>query len=1074
MSHAKRKGRSAMASPVVLDADCKGQPDSNLVAELLARSGGQQRYTRFVCGCFCKWIFGPMILMALHAGLVVFWLRDEAVTAGIDATTTYVTTVPAETTVTDLDSFPLSELSEDAELDELGNPLLELWQRSVEQVSEQPVPPEAKPESHPLGSGLGASTLDGSVGIQEENNKADNHITPVVSDAKQVPPDGTHVSSVKYPLQEPTGHFSGLVKQPQRSLVPVLEPNAHSETRQNTTRKPHAYEILVRPPGRFYDSRRAFDKFIMRIRARHAARVGRPLLQYVRRLMVDSETPTKHSLAEYLLGWFTVGSFGFAVLYMVVCLACIFNPQRRGQHAHTSDAGPPFIGTATLKCPPSWSIEKAHIYTLRSWVSDLVLWSTATEIPVERQAAIAALQITGSARELIREIPPEQLRDGWVDPQTQQHLTGLMVLVQHLARRYAPMEQEASTKAISELLNFIRMPGESMDELLVRFDILRTRAAVRGGLGINMQGLSWMLLRSLQMGPEDWDKFLQFNGGQLPNNQDTMNQLVERLRRFGHLQEGAMRHGTRQGATGDPGNYYFPTFDNQGFPSNAYASGASQSNSHPGPSGRDCWSDGLLQMFTGQTGSGPPEQAYMSQEDGHTQCPHCHSYYDEEFSSGTDSDSGESDRDAAGLYQSVQVDGENRSDEAAIMNQVYQDYVMAKRRWRRMSGRPPRRYRKYNYKQRRHVPHLQRSAFRQTFAAFLPPNAFAAGKGHGKGGSKGSQWKKNPRGRDGKPLKCLRCGSEEHLFKRCPQVVSNQHARSENRAFLAHFMPAITSPPTVGTFNVEPFQSTAMFHAVASSGTAQHYHLSSGQSAAASVVSEPASAAGSVAGTPWRDFKGFEIELGRLKSVSQPASEVGSAGQLSQHSQASPVNPNSPPTWEPGTTSAASEYVEQPSSSSSNAIERLVSGAPDPAYPPPTTIAPKVPMSFKTPSRKKDDASRKQVVDELSSFLNYPWWEVNTTAVDASESMYHLRTRLAGDRVGLLVDPGAHDNLVGESTMQRLGEQVGHTPSVNSLSKKLMVEGVGKTPNKPHKLGKYQSSCVRRKAKVLKESTVRL
>ena len=29
MSHAKRKGRSAMASPVVLDADCKGQPDSN-------------------------------------------------------------------------------------------------------------------------------------------------------------------------------------------------------------------------------------------------------------------------------------------------------------------------------------------------------------------------------------------------------------------------------------------------------------------------------------------------------------------------------------------------------------------------------------------------------------------------------------------------------------------------------------------------------------------------------------------------------------------------------------------------------------------------------------------------------------------------------------------------------------------------------------------------------------------------------------------------------------------------------------------------------------------------------------
>ena len=314
-----------------------------------------------------------------------------------------------------------------------------------------------------------------------------------------------------------------------------------------------------------HDARQATIRFLLRLRSRYNASVGKPLFNYTRRLLSEVELPMKRTMAEHLLSWVEVGGLGFALLYMMVCVCCMYQPPRRGQHAHTSDVGPPFIGTATLKCPPSWSVERAHVYTLRSWVSDLVLWSTATEVPVERQAAIAALQITGSARELIRDIPPEQLRDGWIDPQTQQHIkiTGLMVLVQHLARRYAPMEQETSTKAISELLNFVRLPHETIDELLVRFDILRNRAQVRGGLGINIQGLSWMLLRALQMGPEDWDKFLQVNGGQLPNNQEAMGQLIERLRRFGHLHEGAMRHGTRQGATGDPGNYYFPTFTDQ-------------------------------------------------------------------------------------------------------------------------------------------------------------------------------------------------------------------------------------------------------------------------------------------------------------------------------------------------------------------------------------------------------------------------------------------------------------------------------------------------------------------------------
>ena len=859
------------------------------------------------------------------------------------------------------------------------------------------------------------------------------------------------------------------VVSPNPSPAPVSEPfepcrytNCSSPQPQEA-KLPSAFTILTRPPGRLHNSTRAIQKLLLRIRARAAASLGNRtsthprVVRASRRLSGELTLPKKSSLAERLLSLVEVGTLSFGFLYLVVCFCCMFNPpSRRGQHAHTSDAGPPFLGTATLKCPPTWCVERAHVYTLRSWISDLILWSTATEIPANRQAAIAALQVTGSARELVRELPPEVLRDGHVDPQTGQQLTGLMVLVQHLARRYAPMEQETSTKAISELLNFCRMQGETIDELLVRFDILRNRAIVRGGLGINVQGLSWMLLRAMQIGPEEWDKFLHFNGGQLPHDQATMNQLVERLRRFGHLQEGAMKHGTRQGGTGDPGNYFFPVFTEHPGPS-ACAGGGMPSAASPMPHaqaphfGANAWSSGSSQAFVSQAGAGSPEASYIAHEDGHMQCPHCHSYFDEEFSSGTDSDS---DSELDGMYQSVQVDGETRTDETAVMNQVYQEYVMAKRKWRRMSGRPPRRYRKFNYKQRRHVPHLQRSSFRNTFASFLPPNAFAAGKGHSKGSNKGGHnWRKNPRGRDGKPLRCLRCGSDEHLFKRCPQVVSNQ-ARGDSKAFHASSFPAITNPPTFGTFTVDPsWQSSSAFHSVPTAESVKHYHLSSVPASSAPPATQ--SVADTSSGIAWQDLKGFELELSRLRSVSQPASEVGSAGQESHLSSnrcvgnahsgfptSAAVNADTPPSWEPGMSSVALHSVT-PNRSDAMSVERLVRNAPEPAYPPPSQAAPSL-SSDAALRKRKDEEERKQVTRDLSSLL-YPWWEVSSPkASKSSESVYHLRTRLKGDRVGLLVDPGAHDNLAGEDTMQRLGQQVGCSPEVSGLSKKLMVEGVGK------------------------------
>ena len=71
-----------------------------------------------------------------------------------------------------------------------------------------------------------------------------------------------------------------------------------------------------------------------------------------------------------------------------------------------------------------------------------------------------------------------------------------MLLVSVLARRYAPLEAENTIKSIAEFLSFRRQPGEGIDTVLVRFDILRNMAQARAGFAVNWTGLSWLLLQT--------------------------------------------------------------------------------------------------------------------------------------------------------------------------------------------------------------------------------------------------------------------------------------------------------------------------------------------------------------------------------------------------------------------------------------------------------------------------------------------------------------------------------------------------------------------------------------------------
>ncbi|CAE7415795.1 unnamed protein product [Symbiodinium sp. CCMP2592] len=818
---------------------------------------------------------------------------------------------------------------------------------------------------------------------------------------------------------------------PAADMVSIHIQSNRSHSEANRTRD---YSHFIKPLGVF---RRAQDKNLHR---RSLQQTGR---KSERRRLKSSRSKVKHGHEAPGRLWFKIGVLIFAILSAVMYM---MPGGMRGSaprtSAHVGDAGPPFIGTATLKVPPAWSIERADHYSLRSWVSDLILWSSATDLEPHRLGPIAALQVNGSARDLVRELTPEQLAHGIQDPQTGQNITGLMVLVRTLIQRYAPLENEVSTRAVSEFLQFARIPGETTDSLLVRFDVLRNRAAQRGGLGLNATGLSWILFRAMNLPPELMDRLLGPNNGQLPQNEIQLVELMARIRRQGHLFEGRFRPTGHQGATGDTGAYYFPTFCNNNNDAESNMRGGLQQPWIPSDSAGSTAFHAADPTTPVYHARGAPTDGWSAwdqvQGSSEVRCSTCGVYFDDDdVSSATDTDDEEPD-EGAQAYAHVEVDGQWRSDDEAVGERLYMDYLIAKRRWRRFSNRPPRRYRKFPNRPRAYGKG-SRTPYSSSFASFLPANAFAGGKGKPKGktgfaGKASGKGRGNPRGRDGRPLKCSKCGSTEHLWRRCPQVVQSQGGHS---AADAHF----------ATPNAQPALTLHTIQAHDAHETALDDGLDSGM--ASRLLPSVSFAAFTSARSEMSTQTGFEAELEALSQVSSFASR----NKRKKDSQPESDSPSrQPPSWEPGMPSTVrpDDSVSQVGS----ALETLIPGARVPKCPPPTHVPSVASTSHLAQgvnasgsgaeARAKSSAERRQATLQLSSLL-FPWWEMESfesMAQTACAGMYHLRTRIAG-KVGLLVDPGAHDNLIGGNTSQLLAEQCATTASQGTLSKTLSVAGVG-------------------------------
>ena len=188
-------------------------------------------------------------------------------------------------------------------------------------------------------------------------------------------------------------------------------------------------------------------------------------------------------------------------------------------------------------------------------------------------------------------------------------------------------------------------------------------------------------------------------------------------------------------------------------------------------------------------------------------------------------------------------------------------------------------------------------------------------------------------------------------------------------------------------------------------------------------------------GTPSRYGSALDEEMLRLESASQVSSRRSQRSQRSRRSR-------EPPTW--GATTLENDPEpspeDEPSTSSglpsgSREVQPVCTGNKPPMFPPPNTRA-----------TDEDQLDRQRSVLELSSLLQHAWWEGDDKDDCASKEvarLSHQRTRVDGNRVGLLVDPGAHDNLVGGLTADRMAEQVGTPNKELCVSTSLQAEGVG-------------------------------
>ena len=141
---------------------------------------------------------------------------------------------------------------------------------------------------------------------------------------------------------------------------------------------------------------------------------------------------------------------------------------------------PPSHSHITNKVPPGWDPASNSSYSFDRWQKDLIYWSMFTDLPERSQGPAVLLQLGGMAREIATEMNPADIQNGalvdWEDGNGPILTSGLHILIYTLSKRFADLAVESSISAIQNLWNFSRRGGETIHQILSRFEVTKKRA----------------------------------------------------------------------------------------------------------------------------------------------------------------------------------------------------------------------------------------------------------------------------------------------------------------------------------------------------------------------------------------------------------------------------------------------------------------------------------------------------------------------------------------------------------------------------------------------------------------------
>ena len=142
-------------------------------------------------------------------------------------------------------------------------------------------------------------------------------------------------------------------------------------------------------------------------------------------------------------------AIGIIYVFLWFCLVCHMMPGQGG--------GNPMGQGGSFVHPPQWDPAWNDRLPFRRWARKVQTWSMAVDLPPSRKANLIVLALQGQAQRLAESLPPQALIQGGL---VNGHQVNAFTYLMHtLAERYAPLGEETRLKAMTDIIEFKRMPG---------------------------------------------------------------------------------------------------------------------------------------------------------------------------------------------------------------------------------------------------------------------------------------------------------------------------------------------------------------------------------------------------------------------------------------------------------------------------------------------------------------------------------------------------------------------------------------------------------------------------------------